>query len=237
MLIQQQPAYVLHARPYRETSLLLECLTRDHGRLGMVARGARRARSRLPEADLQPFQLLSLSFALRGELGTLRVAEPTGSVRRLDGKVLFAGLYINELIVRLSARADADDGLFALYARALEGLVAAPDALGWTLRRFERDTLSALGYAMELSLDVARGTPLEAATDYVYVPEQGPLRAAPGAPGLRVRGADLTDLRDDRRMDAAGLERLRRLLRGLLLYHLGGQPLRSWQVFGGPHPR
>ncbi|HEX7340307.1 MAG TPA: DNA repair protein RecO [Rhodanobacteraceae bacterium] len=237
MLITQQPAYVLHARPYRETSLLLECLTRDHGRLGVVARGVRRARATTAAADLQPFRRLALTFVLRGELATLRAAEPVGPSRPLEGTTLFAGLYVNELVVRLSAREDADGGLFDTYAQTLDRLTAEPEALAWTLRRFERDALAALGYAMELAVDAQRDEPLEAAAEYVYVPEQGPLRAMPGQPGLRVRGADLLGLGNDRPPDAEGLERLRRLLRGIVLHHLGGKPLRSWQVFGGSATR
>ncbi|HEX7341642.1 MAG TPA: DNA repair protein RecO [Rhodanobacteraceae bacterium] len=233
MLIVQQPAYILHTRPYRETSLLLECLTRDHGRLGMVARGVRRGRGVLSASVLQAFQPLSLSFTLRGELGTLRAAEPEQAPRLLEGTALLAGLYVNELMVRLSARQDPQPGLFAIYVRALQALDQQPETMAWALRCFERDMLEVLGYAMPLREDADTGAAVIADAEYLYVPEHGPVAAASGQPGLRVRGSDLLGLADDRQPDASGQERLRRLLRGVLLHRLGGVPLRSWQVFGG----
>src|SRR4051812_48007216 len=106
MRVEQQPAFVLHARPYRETSLLVECLTRDHGRIGLVARGVRNERARLQRAQLEPFQRLDLDMILKGELATLRTAEAVGVVMRLTGDAGFAGLYLNELVVRLTGRQD-----------------------------------------------------------------------------------------------------------------------------------
>src|SRR5580698_10502156 len=109
MLLEQQPAFVLHSRPYRETSLLLECLTRDHGRLGVVARGVRSERSergRLQRSQLEPFQSLALDLQLRGELATLRGAESVAAPLRLSGDAGVAGLYVNELVVRLTERQD-----------------------------------------------------------------------------------------------------------------------------------
>ena len=84
MRIDQQPTFVMHGRPYRETSLLLECLTRDHGRIGVVARGVRRERAKLQRSQLEPFQPMALDFLLRGELATLRAAEPIGQPMRLE---------------------------------------------------------------------------------------------------------------------------------------------------------
>ena len=128
MRIEQQPAYVLHSRPYRETSLLLECLTRDHGWLGVVARGVRRERARLQRAQLEPFQLLALDWMQRGELATLQSAEGVGAPLRLVGDAGLAGLYLNELAVRLTGRQDPLPELFDAYARTLPrlALVEAP---------------------------------------------------------------------------------------------------------------
>lgn len=231
MPTQQQPAYILHARPWRETSLLLECLTRDHGRVGMVARGARRRGARAAQSDLQPFRELVLSFTLRGELATLRAAEPVGRPLALQGNALLAGLYVNELVVRLSGRQDPDHALYGVYERTLRRL-AGEASLSWTLRRFERDLLEALGYGMQLEHEADSGEPLQADAEYVYVPEYGPARAGVRQ-GQRVRGADLTALATDREPDAQALGRLRRLMRAVLVFHLGGTPLRSWQVLAG----
>jgi DNA repair protein RecO (recombination protein O) len=231
MLLQEQPGYVLHARAYRETSLLLECLTRDHGRIGVVARGVRRERARIQRADLEPFQLLALDFVLRGELATLRAVEPVAVSHPLHGDALLAGLYVNELVVRLTARQDPHAALYAAYARTLQRL-ATGDSLAWSLRRFERDLLAALGYGLQLQYDADSGEPLEPDAEYRYQAEHGPV-AGRGRDGFAVRGADLLALGADRLPDARGLAHLRRLLRGIIAHHLGGSELRAWRVLAG----
>src|SRR5690625_3995414 len=180
MLIDQQPAYILHSRPYRETSLLLECLTRDHGRVGMVARGVRRARARVSLSTLQAFQSLALAFSLRGELGTLRTAEPAGCPVRLTGTALLAGLYVNELVVRLSVRQDPLPGLYDVYARTVREL-AGGNSHGWTLRRFERDFLQQSGYALQLEQDADDGGPVVPYDVSVDIHEHGTAPAATDA--------------------------------------------------------
>jgi DNA repair protein RecO (recombination protein O) len=228
MLLDQQPAYVLHARPYRETSLLLECLTRDHGRIGVVARGVRRERARLQRAQLEPFQPLALDLLLRGELATLRGAEPAGAPRRLTGDAGLAGLYLNELVVRLTGRQDPMPDLFAAYARTLPRL-AEPGTLAWQLRRFERDLLMAIGYALQLEAEADSGEPLAPEGSYRYQVEHGPVACPAGAPRA-IRGADLLALAADQCPDAAGLAALRRLMREVIRFHLGGGELHAWRV-------
>jgi DNA repair protein RecO (recombination protein O) len=228
MLLNQQSAYVLHARPYRETSLLLECLTRDHGRLGVVARGVRRERARLQRAQLEPFQPLALDLLLRGELATLRGAEPAGAPQRLAGDAGLAGLYLNELVVRLTGRQDPLPELFDAYARTLPRL-AGEGVLGWQLRRFERDLLAATGYALQLDTEAETDDPVTPEGWYSYQVEQGPVACPPGAPRA-IRGADLLALAMDRCPDTAGLAALRRLMREVIRFHLGGGELHAWRV-------
>lgn len=230
MRISQQPAFVLHARPYRETSLLLECLTRDHGRLGVVARGVRSERARGRRAQLEPFQPLLLDLSLRGELATLTGVEPTGSSIRPGGDAGLAGLYLNELVVRLTARQDAQPALYAAYATTLQRLAGA-EPVGWTLRRFERDLLQIIGYAMPLQAD-ANGDPLQPASHYRYVAEVGAMPCAAGAQGA-LRGEDLLALGEDRPPSVSGLASLRRLMREVIRHHLGGRDLHAWQMLAG----
>ncbi|MGE7137049.1 DNA repair protein RecO [Luteibacter sp. NPDC031894] len=228
MRVEQQPAFVLHARPYRETSLLVECLTRDHGRIGVVARGVRKERTRLQRAQLEPFQRVALDLMMRGELATLRTAESSGPVLRLTGDAGLAGLYLNELVVRLTGRQDPNPELFDHYERTLQRM-SAGEPLAWTLRRFERDMLDSLGYALQLDADASDGQPLDPAATYVYDPESG---ATPGRAGgaHAIRGADLLALAEDRPPDAAGLSSLRRMMRQVITFHLGGGELRAWRV-------
>lgn len=228
MRLEQQPAFVLHARPYRETSLLLECLTREHGRLGVVARGVRRERARVQRAQLEPFQPLALDLLLRGELATLLAAEPRGLPLRLVGDAGLAGLYLNELVVRLTGRQDPHPDLFDAYARSLPRL-AEPAALGWNLRRFERDLLEAIGYGLQLQTEADSGEPLAADGWYRYLVEQGPVPCAAGAPRA-MQGRVLLALAQDCRPEAEGLVALRGLMREVIRFHLGGGELHAWRV-------
>lgn len=227
MRLDQLPAFVLHARPYRETSLLLECLTRDYGRVGVVARGVRGGRGRIQRTHLEPFQPLLLDLMMRGELATLRGVEPAGAVNRLAGEVLLSGLYANELVVRLCERQDPHPELFDTYARTLQRLTAG-ESVPWTLRRFERDLLAAVGYALVLDVEADTGEALDPDADYRYVPEQGACRAQRMEPALR--GADLLALAADTMPGAAGLAALRRMMREVLGFHLGGAELRAWRL-------
>lgn len=227
MRIEQQPAYVLHARPYRETSLLLECLTRDHGRLGVVARGVRRERARVQRAQLEPFQPLLLDLAQKGELAALTAADNDGMPLRLAGDAGLAGLYLNELVVRLTERQDPHPPLFDAYARTLAQL-AETDVLGWPLRRFERDLLEAIGYGLQLDAEVESGQPLAADGWYVYQVEHGPVRCPPGR-AHALRGADLIAFSQDRRPAPEADVPLRVMMREAIRFHLGGEP-RTWRM-------
>ena len=240
MHLDQQPAYVLHARPYRETSLLLECLTREHGRLGVVARGVRGERARLRRAQLEPFQPLALGLLLRGEMATLTAVETVGAPQRLEGDAALAGLYLNELVVRLTGRQDPLGALFDAYATALTRL-ATGESISWSLRRFERDLLQAIGYGLQLLHEADTGEAVEADAWYRYGAEEGARRG--GADAARaLRGADLLALAHDRMPDARGLKALRDLMREVICFHLGGGELRAWRVLSmagsrraGPH--
>src|SRR5699024_8838882 len=139
--------------------------------------------------------------------------------------------YVNELIVRLSARQDPHPGLHGLYRRTVQRLADEPP-IAWTLRRFERDFFASIGYAMELEHAADSGEFLDADTEYLYILVQGPIPTA-SAIALTVRGGDLLGLGADRMPGADAMRRVRRLSRGLLLHHLGGVPLRSWQVLSG----
>lgn len=228
MRIEQQPAYVLHARAYRETSLLLECLTRDHGRIGVVARGVRGTRSRLHRAQLEPFQGLSVDLLMRGELATLTALEVSGAVSPITGDAALAGLYLNELVVRLTGRNDPSPPLFAAYARTL-GRLSGGEPLAWTLRRFERDLLDAIGYALPLQFDAQTGEPLDPDASYRYHVGEGALRCPAGS-SKALLGSDLLALAGDHPPDNRGLLALRDMMRAVIRFHLGGGELRSWRV-------
>jgi DNA repair protein RecO (recombination protein O) len=228
MRIEQQPVFVLHSRPYRETSLLLECLTRDHGRVGLVARGVRGERARSLRAQLEPFQPLAMDFLLRGEMGTLTAVESVGTPLRMLGDAGLSGLYLNELVVRLTGRQDPLPALFDAYATTLVRLRGS-ESLAWTLRRFERDLLQAIGYGLQLQFDSTTDEPLADALSYRYLPEQGAVRYSAGHEHA-VLGRDLLALEHDVPSDNRGLKTLRDMMRDVIRFHLGGSELKAWRV-------
>ena len=232
--VQLEPAYILHARSFRETSLLLEAFTRDHGRVGIVARGARGKRSRWKNL-LQPFRPLLLSWNQRGELGTLTAADQVGSPPPAQGQALFCGLYANELLMRAMRRSDAHPELFEAYRNLLGELSAQlhPEPV---LRVFEKQLLDALGFGLLLESDANSGAPVEADAWYVYLPEQGLVRTNPGdgdekEPNPRlVSGAALLALQDHR-VENSHMAELKRLMRQVLRHHLGDKPMVSQSLF------
>lgn len=223
-----EPAFLLHARAYRDTSLLLEVLGREHGRIGLVARGVRGRRSRLA-GILQPFQPLAISWQARGELGTLTGAESAGRAVILGGRRLVSGFYANELLLRLLGREDPHAGLFNRYGRLLDEL-AGGTAEAVALRGFERDLLGALGYGLPLTQDAA-GDPVVPGRWYRYDPELGaePVTAAGPGRGV-VAGETLLALAADRLDEPAALA-ARDLMRAALRPHLGARPLKSRELY------
>ena len=227
--VLDQPAFVLHERPYRESSALIEALTRDHGRVGLVARGVRSARPRIARALLAPLAPVRLSWAGRGELGNVIAAEADGNPLRLGGEALMCALYVNELLLKLLPRHDAHPELYALYAQCLEALHTGSN-LAWSLRRFERDCLAALGYGLLLDRDATRGAPLDPDAHYGYEPEAGPVAWTPAYGTLRIRGASLLALAQDADPDPSALSELRQMMRTVLRHHLGGRDLQAWRM-------
>jgi DNA repair protein RecO (recombination protein O) len=223
-----EPGFVLHQRPYRNTSQLLECMTANHGRVGLVARGSRRPGSG-QRALLQPFVPLRLSWLRRGELGRLTQVEAAGASYALASQHLLGGYYANELLLRLTARSDPNAEIFSCYSRCLAEL-AYTKVVARPLRVFELGLLHALGYGVELDSDAASGEPLKPETRYVFEIEQG-LRCAADADGRGDAdiyiGRDLIALRECRLDDDGSLRTAQRLLGRVLRAHLGERPLQS----------
>ncbi|MFB9885923.1 DNA repair protein RecO [Balneatrix alpica] len=228
-----QPAYLLHARPYRETSLLLTLLTPDEGKLGLVAKGARRPQSR-QRSLLQPFLPLQINYSGRASLRNLQSVEANGLPAHLQGRVLISGLYLNELLVRLLAEGEPQPRLFVTYAWALQHL-AEEGALEAVLRRFEKELLAELGFALNLSHCV-EGQPLQAQSWYQFDPQQGLQRLASGAhnPQYHYPGWVLLALAEDDYQQPQVRRLGKILLRQALQPHLGEKPLHSRLLFQRP---
>lgn len=237
-----QPAYVLHSTPYRDTSLLIEAFTPEFGRIGLVARGARAAKSRM-RGLLQQFRPLLISWVGKGDLVTLTAAEEHGLAPVLSGPALLSGFYLNELLLRLLHRHDPHSALFHMYDAALYGLVtqaggSPPDGdvqLQRALRTFEKHLLQEIGYGLVLDHDVVTGSVIEADGKYRYHLEKGPIQFAEQemekSAGIAIQGRSLIALAQNDLDDATVLREAKRLLREALAVHLGSKPLRSRELY------
>jgi len=221
---------VLHAYPYRETSLLVDVFARLAGRVMLVARGARRPRAAL-RGVLLSFQPLQLSWYGKGEVRTLTRAEWMGGQPLLRGEALLCGFYLNELLLRLLLREDPHEVLFERYGEALRGLSSGA-ATGPILRAFEKALLKEIGYALVLERDSASGRDIDPSKSYTYDPERGPVEAAAAAPaGLRLSGQALLDIAREDFSDALTQQQAKLLMRSLIDHRLEHQPLRSRRIF------
>jgi DNA repair protein RecO (recombination protein O) len=228
--IALQPAFLLHRKPYRDTSLLLEAFSAEHGRLGLVARGARGRRGGM-QGLLQPLQALLLSWSGRGELMTLTCAEPQGAPLALRGGAVISGFYLNELLMRLLPRHDPHPELYQRYVSTLQRL-AAFGADEWALRLFERDLLQELGYGLLLTHEGGSGEMVEPAARYCYHPEFGPQRMGhDDEPCLLIHGATLLTLEQGEEGDSRTRGEAKRLMRMILSRYLGSRPLASRELF------
>jgi DNA repair protein RecO (recombination protein O) len=224
-----EPAFVLHTYPYKETSLIVEAFTRRLGRVGLLARGARRPRSAL-RGVLLSFHPLRLSWSASVELGTLLSAEWSGGHDALSGFALMCGFYLNELLLRLVPREDPHEALFDAYRESLRRLGAGEPAAG-VLRAFERRLLAELGYAPLLERDAASGAPVEPGRRYAYELDRGPVAVgAAGRGELVVSGQTLLDVARDDYARPETREEARALMRALIGQRLGGQPLHTRSV-------
>ena len=214
--VSLEPGYILNARPYTDSSLLIEALTRAHGRVGLVARGARSAKSKL-RGVLQPLAPLLLSWAESGELGTLTGAESDGAPLPLAGDRVFYAWYVNELVLKLLERRDPHEQLYDAYAHALGQLAGAQAEVA--LRLFEKALLQETGYGLPLPDEP------EAALHYRFDPQHGAVPAAPG--GGTVAGASLIALRDEQFDTPQALADARKILRAAIAHQLNGRELET----------
>ena len=224
---------MLHAYPYRETSVIVEAFTAAHGRVGLVARGAKRPRSEL-RGLLQAFQPLTLAWAGSGELKTLVKAEWRGGLPLPGGAALLCGFYLNELLLKLLPREDPHPGLFTAYEDALHALTRedSAGAQAVVLRRFELCLLAELGYAVALTHEADTGAPVVAGERYHYAFDRGPQRTLrePGARWPVVRGAALIALAEARYPDAETAGEAKRLMRLVLDHYLEERRIFSRRV-------
>lgn len=226
------PAYILHHRPYRDTSRILEVLTREHGRVCLFARGVRGPKAKLA-ATLQPFQLLLLSWSGRGEAAQLTAAESAEQGPPLPPRCFMAACYLNELLIRLMTRHDPLPALFDDYHATLQGLRRGMP-LEPALRVFEKRLLDALGYGLDLGAEAQTGKSIVADGYYHFRPAQGLVPAVAEASGA-LAGHSLINLASERLAGARDLDDSKRLLQAALAQCLEGRELMTRAVARSIH--
>ena len=227
--VQKQPAFILQRRPYSENSLLLDAFTREHGRVAVLAKGARKLKS--PQRGLlHSFTPLCIAWSGRRELVTLTNAESFRKPFALEGQALMCAWYASELITRFLHRNDPHEGLFDAYAELLERLEqeGRPE---WSLRLFEKCLLSEAGYGLVLDLEVGGQVPIQSSSHYRYLPDRGPvLDQGDDFGGIAVSGRALLSLHQESYPGKAEQKEIKKLTRILLSIHLQGRDLKTRRV-------
>ena len=229
--MEGQAGWVLHRRPWRESSLLVEFFSHEHGRVGLVARAARSARS--PWRGLaEPFCPLVAAWTRRGEMGTLTDLESTDRRVPLTGRALWCGLYANELVMKLIARDDPVPEVFHAYGDLLT-VLGSGASMAAALRRFEMRLLAGTGVAPDLEHDAASGEPIRAGNLYHLDPEAG--FSPTERPGLSVyRGEVILALASGQLDDPGTSRSSRELTRQLIDHQLAGRRLETRRLFENP---
>lgn len=225
--ISLQSAFILHTRPYRETSLLLDVFSCDYGKVALVAKGVRKSRSGL-NAVLQPFNPLRLSWVGKTDLQTLTAAELIPPGIFLKGRSLYCGLYLNELLNYFLHRHDPHQNLFSHYAATLVELSENKE-IEKTLRYFELALLDETGFGLHIESDSEEGYSIEPGKRYQYCGGQGLVESEISVGGIA--GSTLINFSQRNLEGPVELLECKKLMRTVINYHLAGKPLRSRSLF------
>ncbi len=224
---ENQPVYVLHTYPFKETSLVVELFSKQFGRIAAVAKGARRPRSAM-RGMLQSFQMLSGAWSGKNELKTLHSLDWSAGLTLIKGEALMCGFYMNELLLRLLPREDAHETLFEYYANTMQTLTNSTD-LATVLRRFELKLLQEMGYAVPLLQD-ENGLEIVANKTYRYEAEYGACELSATRNGVQLSGKTLLDMANNGYSSAQTQQQSKQLMRYLLAHYLGEKPLHTRQL-------
>jgi DNA repair protein RecO (recombination protein O) len=231
MLIELEPTFLIHTRAYRDTSLLVEAFTRNHGRVSLVARGVK-GKKNSRSSLLQPFASLLISWWSRGELGTLRAAELHQQPQWLTGNRLASGLYVNELLHRLLDRHEPHPELFDYYTYTLQRIASIEiDQLAVVLRMFEKFLITQLGYGLLFNVDAATDAPVQPDMHYSFDPKAGCYQSLGDWGDFTLKhlykGSSLLALHSGEFSSEEELQDAKRLMRTVLAAHLGEKPIFS----------
>lgn len=230
MSLECHNAFILHRRPYRETSQLIDLFCQDVGKVSLVYKGGRSS-TRMKRGMAQPFTLLQVSYFGRGNLKTVKSIEAQTQVVPLSGSRLYIAMYINELLYRLLQAEIACDGLFESYQKTLLA-IAAQDDSQVALRNFELTLLETLGYGVNFETDIYSEELIEPGFEYQYQHQSGFFaKQAIHQKQSIYNGEDIIALGDRNFSSAETLKAAKRFCRQALAHLLGEKPLHSRSLF------
>ena len=232
MRIESERGYVLHQRPYRESSLLVDLFTLNYGRVRCIAKGFRKPNKKGISRALFPYTEYQFNWQGRGELKTLSRADVSEAPVFLQQESSFVGLYINEILYRLLHEQDAHQALYEDYCQLMIRL-AQSGVDEKVLRGFEMTLLDELGYGLVLDIDSEKGTPVLAEHFYDYIPEQGLQEVTPGATSKNacLRGADIIAIYQGDYSQLTTVRAAKRLTRSIIDFYLDGRQLHSRELY------
>ena len=233
--IKGEAGFILHRRPYSESSLLIDIFTRGYGRLTAIAKGARQQKSSY-RGMIRPFALTTLGWSGKGEVKTLTQCEWAGHDFGVSGQALFCAYYLNELLLKFLQRFDPHEKLFDQYLKSILALGAQVEAQS-VLRVFEKVLLNEIGYGLQLDRDQETGQPIDSLALYRYRPGLGAfVTQSNESGGIKIRGASLIALRNEDGFDDLALRELKYLHRAIFQSLLDGRPLSSRAIFVQVYP-
>ncbi len=222
-IVYLQPAYILGQRKYRETSLIIDALTQDFGRISLLAKGVRKTKSKTAGL-LQAFQPLKISYFGKSDLKTLSHVEVSGEFDNLKGIALYCGFYVNELITCFLHKYDPHPDVFICYKKCLAKLISDSN-IEASLRIFELDLIEATGYGLTLDYD-ANSNKIDLFSNYHFDVEQGAIPAPDG----QVSGKTLLALKAKQLLEPQTLLEAKLIMRKVIATYLNGKPLKSRAV-------
>ena len=235
MKVDFTPGFILHRRAFKESSQIIDVLSRDHGRISLVAKGSK-YNKKGQAGLLQAYQPLLLSWIGKTELCTLTAVESAGPAFLLQSQSALCGLYINELMVKLLPQSEADPALFDIYQQALFGLQEANNN-EVTLRLFEKRLITELGYGLALDYEYDTGEAVQVERDYYYLADTGLYRWDQDQPYPKISGRSIQILSKEQAFDGQSLIEIKQLMRRVIHFYLAGNPLQSRSLFQSYQPR
>lgn len=230
MKIELTPCYILHRRDYSESSLILEVFSREHGRLSLIAKGAKRNKKQ-QGANHNLYQKYNISWVAKTELGTLTDIEQDSLSNSLKPELMMTGFYMNEIMLRLLHKHESHPELFDAYDIAINQLLNDMSEQ-IVLRYYEKTLLQSLGYGVILDHEVQTGESLDTNKEYYYKLDFGPSLVSDNTEsGINVSGKTLLELDAETLSDVKNINEAKLLLRAILNQHLGEKPLASRELY------